>query len=255
MERPALVEALERGGFVAADDEAGELLAAAAGDGARLQAMLDRRLEGEPLAWITGTTTFCGLTVRVHPGVYVPRWQSEPLAERAAGRLPVDGTAVDVCCGSGAIAAVLRARRAGARVLGADLDPKAVANARANGVEAVTGSLLEPVPDDLRGRVDVVVGVVPYVPSHELPLLQRDTFTFETALAYDGGPDGTALQRRVIAQAADVLRPGGALLLELGGDQGALLRADLDRHGFTAIRLWTDDEGDARGVEAALGGH
>jgi release factor glutamine methyltransferase len=243
-----LVELLARNGFVAPDEEAAELTAAAGGDEARLEALVARRLTGEPLAWITGSAEFCGLVVRVDPGVYVPRWQTEPLALAAAGRLPEAGVAVDLCTGSGAVACVLRARRPGARVVASDVDPRAVACARTNGVEAYAGDLFDPLPLELRGRVDVVCGVVPYVPTPDLPLLQRDTFTFETPLAYDGGPDGTAILRRVVREAAVWLRPGGALLLELGGRQAELLRGALA--GFDDLRELRDEDGDVRGIAA-----
>jgi len=210
-----------------------------------------RRLTGEPLAWIVGTTEFCGLRVRVDPGVYVPRPQSELLAERAAARLPADGTALDLCCGSGAIAAVLRARRPVARVLAADADARAVACARANGVEAYEGDLFAPLPEC---RADVVVAVVPYVPTAELGLLQRDTLTFEAPLAYDGGPDGATLLRRVAAEAPAWLKPGGALLLELGDGQPELLDDELARAGFAELGVLTDEDGDVRGIEAVLAG-
>ena len=109
-----------RAGFVAAEEEAAELLAAP-GD---LEAMVARRLTGEPLAWITGTAPFCGLWIRVDPGVYVPRWQTEALAWRAVERLPTDGVAIDLCTGSGAIAKVLMTHRPGARVVASDVDPR-----------------------------------------------------------------------------------------------------------------------------------
>ena len=251
--RAALAARLAAEGFVAAEEEAGELLARAAGDEALLEALVARRLTGEPLAWITGTTRFCGLDVRVDPGVYVPRWHTEALAERAAARLPGDGTGVDLCTGSGALALVLAARRPRARVLAADLDPRAVACARANGVEALRGDLFAPLPAGLRGAVDVVVAVVPFVPTGELRLLQRDTFAFEDRLAYDGGSDGARLLRRVAREAPDWLRPGGALLLELGGGQAALLAAELAAAGFTEVATVHDEEGDPRGVEATVG--
>lgn len=250
--RAALVARLEAGGFVAAGEEADELLARAAGDAARLEALLARRLTGEPLAWITGSVTFCGVRVGIAPGVYVPRWQSELLAERAAARLPDGGTAIDLCTGSGAIAAVLRARRPGARVLGTEVDPASVACARANGVEVLAGDLLDPLPPALERAVDVVAGVVPYVPTPELGLLQRDTFTFETALSYDGGDDGTTHLRRAIAGAPRFLVAGGALLLELGHGQPERLEDDLARAGFADARVLRDEDGDVRGVEATL---
>jgi release factor glutamine methyltransferase len=252
VDRAALVDLLAREGFLAAEEEASELLARAGEDSALLQSLLARRLTGEPLAWITGRAVFCGVEVRVDAGVYVPRWLSEPLAERAASRLPDGGVAVDLCTGSGAIAALLMARRPHARVVATDVDARAVACARSNGVEAYQGDLFAPLPPELHGRVDVVVAVVPYVPTPELALLQRDTFTFETPLAYDGGDDGTRFLRRVIAAAPQYLCPGGALLLEMGGAQDELLRDDLAAHGYTGVRILTDEDGDLRGIEATL---
>ena len=240
----ALARRLAGAGFVAPEEEAAELRAA----GGDLEALVARRLTGEPLAWITGTTTFCGLRLAVHPGVYVPRWQTEAIAERAAARLPATGTAVDACCGCGAVAAVLRARRPAARVLATDADPRAVANARANGVEALAGDLLAPLPAGL--RADVVVAVVPYVPTGELALLHRDALAFEPRDAYDGGADGLVLARRLVDQAREVLRPGGALVLELGGRQSRALPFD----GFTGARVLRDEDGDVRGVEATRSG-
>ena len=249
----ALAELLADAGFVAAAEEAGELLDRAAGDRELLDALVARRLTGEPLAWITGSVSFCGLEVAVEPGVYVPRWQSEPLALRAAERLPANGVAVDVCTGAGAIAKTLMARRPRARVVATDLDERAVACARRNGVDAHRGDLLAPLPRALQGRVDVVVGVVPYVPTPDLALLQRDTLTFESALSYDGGEDGIAPLRRVVAGSPRFLRRGGALLLELGGHQADALRDDLARLRYVDVGVLRDEEGDVRGIEATLG--
>lgn len=244
-----LTELLVAAGFLAAHEEADQLLAAAGGDNAVLGSLVERRLTGEPLAWITGRVVFCGADIGVHHGVYVPRWQSEALARRACERLPTTGIAVDVCTGSGAIAAVLSAARPAALVLATDIDERAVACAIANGVAARCGDLFDPLPATMRGRVDVVVSVAPYVPTLELPLLQRDTLTFESPLAYDGGPDGTDILRRVLTESSSFLRPGGALLLELGGDQAALLAPDLDRLGYGDATVLRDEEGDARGLE------
>jgi release factor glutamine methyltransferase len=248
----ALTTLLADAGFVAADEEADELLARAGGDAELLESLVQRRLTGEPLAWITGTVEFCGLEVRVDPGVYVPRWQSELLARRAVERLPANGTAIDLCTGAGAIAMALTANRPGARVVASDVDDRAVACARANGVDAFRGDLFAPLPSDLHGRADVVVGVVPYVPTPDLPLLQRDTLTFESTRSYDGGPDGTAILRRVLADSPRFLRPGGALLLELGAQQPEALAEDLDRLGYANVTVLHDEDGDVRGIEATL---
>ncbi len=249
----ALPARLASAGFVAAEEEAGELRARAAGDDQLLDALVARRLEGEPLAWITGSVSFCGLEIRVDPGVYVPRWQSEPLARRAAERLPDDGTAIDLCTGAGALARTLMARRPGARVVATDADERAVACAAANCVEVYRGDLFGPLPRALEGRADVVVAVVPYVPTSELPLLQRDTLTFESSLSYDGGLDGAGILRRVVAEGSRFLRRGGALLLELGDDQADVLSGDLERHGYVDIIILRDEEGDVRGLETTLG--
>jgi release factor glutamine methyltransferase len=251
--RLSLAAELRAAGFVAAQMEADELLARAGGDAAALDAMLDRRLRGEPLAWVTGSTVFCGRRLRVAPGVYVPRPHTELLARRAVERCPPDGVAVDLCTGCGAVAAVVAAERPGARVIATDADDRAVACARANGVDARVGDLFAPLAGGRDGAVDVVVAVVPYVPTPELRLLHRDTFAFEAQTAYDGGPDGTRLLRRVVAGAPRLLRRGGTLLLELGGDQPDLLAPDLAREGFTALSVLRDEDGDVRGVEATLG--
>jgi release factor glutamine methyltransferase len=250
----ALAEVLWGAGFVAAEEEADELVTAAGGDIELLDSLVARRLTGEPLAWITGYVAFAGLQIRVDPGVYVPRAQSEPLALRAVERLPAGGTAIDICTGAGAIAATLSARRPGAHVVASDIDERAVACAASNGVEAYGGDLFTPLPPQLAGQVDVVVGVVPYVPTPALSWLQRDTFTFESARSYDGGPDGAGILRRVLVDSPRWLRPGGALLLELGGEEADALGADLARLGYVDVTVLVDEDGDQRGIEAISSG-
>ena len=245
----AAIEALAHAGFLAPTAEAAEL-AACADHGDELRALVARRTTGEPLAWITGTTTFCGETIRVDPGVYVPRPQTEPMAEAAVRLLPAEGIAVDLCTGFGAIAAVLARRRPGARVLASDIDPRAVACARSNGVHAHRGDLDQPLPPELHGRVDVVTGVVPYVPTESLHLLPGDVRDHEPEVALDGGPGGTRVLDRAVAAAARLLRPGGWLLLEVGGSQPDHLGPDLARRGFGRIEVATDEEGDARSIRA-----
>ena len=245
-----LTTRLSRAGFIAAEDEASELMARAAGDDELLGSLVARRLTGEPLAWITGRVSFCDVEIRVDPGVYVPRWQSEPLALHAVDCLPAIGVAIDLCTGSGAIARTLMVNRPGAKVVASDLDERAVACAAANGVVVYRGDLFDPLPRTLEGRVDVIVAVVPYVPTPELPLLQRDTFAFESTLSYDGGSDGTDILRRVLGESPRFLRRGGALLLELGGNQAEELDDDLARLGYEDVRVLSDEDGDARGIEA-----
>lgn len=251
-----LVSRLHRAGCVAAEDEAVELWRAATpSDGPRpdpdrLLAMTDRRCQGEPLAWIVGSAPFGGTRVVVHHGVYVPRPQTEALAERAAGYLPERGTAIDLCTGCGAVAVVLRLRRPDATVLGTEADPVAAACAEANGVTVHRGDLDQHLPPWCPGRVDVVTAVVPYVPTPALHLLPRDVVAYEPLSALDGGADGTDVLRRAVHAGARLLRPGGWLLLELGGDQADLLRPDLAAAGFGGPDQLVDAEGDVRGIAA-----
>ena len=233
-------------------EEADELIGAAAGDVELLERLAARRGTGEPLAWVTGSVTFAGHRVRVYSGVYVPRWQTEALALRAVELLPGDGLAVDLCTGSGAIALVLGRARPGARVVATDIDPLACRCAADNGVEVYAGHLAGPVPGELRGHVDVVIAVVPYVPPEEFAFLPRDVRDYEPLPALDGGPNGTRVLEQAVRAGAGLLRPGGSILLELGGDQDKALADGLAQAGFGPARRLEDDEGDLRGIEAQL---
>lgn len=238
---------LTAAGCVAAREEAVTLRAAAHGAD-DLEARLRRREHGEPLAWIVGTVEFCGAVLRIAPGVYVPRPQTEDLARRAAALLPAGGRAVDLCTGCGAIAVFLRASRPAATVVGVDVDPGAVAVARDNGVAAVVGDVAAvPLPP---GRFDVVTAVAPYVPTEAMALLPADVQRHEPRRALDGGGDGLDLVRPVVVSAARLLRPGGWLLSEVGGDQAELLAPTLAGAGFAAAEPWSDEDGDRRGIAA-----
>jgi release factor glutamine methyltransferase len=241
---------------VAAADEAEELLAAAPDDDT-LERWLTQREAGVPLAWLTGRVEFAGRNVRVDTGIYVPRRQTEELAHRATRALASAvecmelGSdrlrAADLCTGAGAVAAHLAAEVPEATVVGADIDPAAAACARCNGVVAVVGD----VGGALRSGVfDVVTAVAPYVPSGALPLLPADVQRYEPGRALDGGEDGLDTVRAVVADAARLLRPGGWLLLEVGGEQDETVGPLLAESGFTCVETWADDDGDLRGMAA-----
>ncbi len=225
---------------------------AAAPDATTLETIVLRREEGEPLAWIIGSIRFCGHTVRVDPGVYVPRAQSEELARRSAALLGARSfrpRAADLCTGSGAIAVHLMAAVPDATVIAVDIDVRSVECARRNGVTAIAGDLGRPLA---RGAFDVVSAVAPYVPTPALHLLPPDVLRYEPLLALDGGSDGLALVRRLVACAASLLRPGGWLLTEVGGDQDRRLAHTLDECGFGSAASWADEDGDLRGLAAQL---
>jgi release factor glutamine methyltransferase len=233
-------------GCIAPDEEAAQLLAAAPDDGT-LERWMQRREQGEPLAWITGFTTFAGLTVQVDPGVYVPRFHSEELALRAASLLGPHGRAVDLCTGAGAIAAYLMRAVPSAYVVGVDIDEPAVACARRNGVPTVRADLGGCLRAD---TFDVVTAVAPYVPRGDLPLLPADVQRYEPSLALDGGADGLDLVRPVVEAASRLLHRGGWLLMEVGGEQDRALAPQLATAGFDEPTSWSDAEGDLRGVAA-----
>ena len=222
--RPRLVARLRAGGCVFAEDEADELLAGAP-DAAVLEQLVLRRLAGEPLEHLLGRVRFAGLDLVVEPGVFVPRQRTAHLADlaaehAAAGReRPV---VVDLCCGVGAVAAVVAERVPAADLYAADLSPAAVDCARRNLEQRATvfcGDLYAALPRALRGRVDVLAVNAPYVPTHALSLLPHEAREHEPALALDGGPDGLDVHRRVLAEAAGWLSPTGVMLFEVGEDQ------------------------------------
>lgn len=248
-----MAKTLAAAGCIAAGEEADELIRAAAGDGDELRLLVSRRITGEPIAWLTGAVDFCGIELSVESGVYVPRWQTERLARLGAALLPAGGHAVDLCTGCGAVAAVMAAAVPTARVVGTEIDEEASACATRNGIEVYTGYLDDPLPRELEGRVDVMSSVVPYVPTDSLHLLPRDVRAFEPRLALDGGAGGTEVLLEVIRRSGRWLRPGGWLLLELGGEQAGPAGGFLAELGFGEIDVSTDEEGDPRSISARLG--
>ena len=228
------------------------MIEASSGDPRVWRAWASRRLKGEPLEWLVGFTVFMGHRVRVDRGVYVPRPQTELVARRAIDALPDGGTAVDLCTGSGAIAVALQNARPAARVVATDVDATACRSAANNDVEVYQGYLADPVPADLIDTFDVVVAVVPYVPSSEIVYLPRDVRNYEPLAALDGGIDGIELLQQAISAATRLLHPGGALLLELGGSQDELLAPTFEAAGFDLVERLVDEEGDLRGIHARL---
>jgi release factor glutamine methyltransferase len=228
------------------------MIEAAWGDPDIWNCWASRRREGEPLEWLIGFTVFMGHRVRVDRGVYVPRPQTELIAGRAVDTLTDGGTAADLCTGSGAIAVALRNAHPDARVVATDIDANACRCAAKNDVEVYQGHLAEPIPGELIGKFDVVVAVVPYVPSDELVFLPRDARKYEPRAALDGGVNGIRLLQQVISSTARLLHEDGSLLVELGGRQDEELVPVFEAAGFDRLERLVDDEGDLRGVHARL---
>lgn len=241
---------LRTAGCVFADEETA-LLAAHAAETAKvspfevLTRLADRRVAGEPLEVIIGWVAFRGQRVRVASGVFVPRRRTEYLVELALPHCFSGTTVVDVCCGTGAIGLALATEAPGIRVFGADVDPTAVAVARRN-LEAVAGhvwcgDLFAPLPDSLRGAVDLITANAPYVPTDDISMMPTEARDHEPHHTLDGGIDGVDLHRRIAISARQWLRPGGRLFIETSRRQ-ADLTADAMRENGLSVSIAESDE-------------
>ena len=238
---------LRAAGCVFAEEEA-RLLVEASDSLAALAALVERRAAGEPLEYLLGWAEFCGVRIALEPGVFVPRRRTEVLARRAAALAVPGAVVVDLCCGSGAVGAAIRAAVSPIELYATDLDPTAVRCSRANlpgeGAHALEGDLFEPLPATLRGRVDIGAVNAPYVPTGEIHTLPREARDYESHLALDGGGDGLALHRRIARAAPAWLAPGGLVLVETSRRQGQLTLDIFAAEGF-AVRLVRQNRRDA----------
>ncbi len=234
-----VVTALRTAGCVFAEDEAALLLAAPG----YLPDLLARRIAGEPLEQVLGWAEFDGLRIGLAAGVFVPRRRSELLVRLAAGGLDPAAVVVDLCCGSGALAAALRQRVPGVELYACDIDPVAVQCARRNLPDADVrhGDLWRALPVTLQGRVEVALANAPYVPTDGIALMPSEARDHEPRTALDGGSDGLDVHRRIAADAVSWLAPSGRLLIEVAPGQVRAGRAMLRAAGLTVRRHHDDD--------------
>jgi release factor glutamine methyltransferase len=240
--------ALRAAGCVFAEDEA-DVLISAVTDESALATLVHRRAAGEPLEQVVGFADFAGVRVTVRPGVFVPRVRSELLVRLAtdAARTTSAGrpVVVDLCCGSGALAAAVAVRVPVIDLWAADLDPAAVACARDNlaalGGRVCEGDLFAALPDALRGRIDVLLANVPYVRSAHIAFLPAEARLHEPLVALDGGEDGLDVFRAVVAAAPQWLAPGGVLLSEATDAQTDAASRALRAAGLDAEVISDDD--------------
>jgi release factor glutamine methyltransferase len=238
-----IAASLRQAGCVFAEDEAGLLLAERFTP-PELDAMVARRVSGEPLEHILGWAEFCGLKIMVEPGVFVPRRRTEFVVDQVVTLMRPGAVVVDLCCGSGAISAALLVRVPEVELYAVDIDPVAVRCARRNIGDRGTvcqGDLYAALPAEVAGRVDLVVCNAPYVPTEAIAFMPAEARLHEPRVALDGGPDGLDIQRRVIAEAPDWLIPGGHLLIETSRTQASSTVATLRRAGLSATVAHSDD--------------
>jgi release factor glutamine methyltransferase len=219
----------------------------------RYRSLVDRRATRVPLQHLLGFEEFHGVRVAVSPDVLIPRPETEGLVQWATEILRDERAPViaDVGTGSGAIACALAWSVPTLRVLAIDSSLPALAVAARNvrtlglsgSVKLLAGDLLEPLrPCSL----DLVVANPPYLPSAVVASLPPEVSRFEPRLALDGGPDGMAVLRRIIAATPSVLRPGGCLMMEIGEEQAGSLASLLAAEGFTGIDARRDLTGRER---------
>jgi len=222
---------------------------------AAADALLTRRLAGEPIAYLVGAREFYGRPFEVSPAVLIPRPDTELLVELALAHAP-PGQAVEVLdlgTGSGCIAVTLALERPLAQVTALDRSPAALAVAQRNA--ARLDAHVEFLSSDwfaaLGGRrFDLIVGNPPYIAAGD-PHLGRGDIRFEPLAALAAGGDGLDDLRRLTATAGAHLKPGGALLLEHGYNQADAVQALLRASGFQRPRSWTD----LSGIRRVSGGH
>lgn len=208
-------------------------------------ALLQRRVAGEPVAYLTGARAFWSLDLDVSPATLIPRADTERLVELALERLPQDRAVdvIDLGTGSGAIALAIAVERPRARVVATDASEAALTVAASNArkhaianVEFATGKWLAAVPGR---RFDLIVSNPPYIAAAD-PHLRRGDLRFEPPTALASGVDGLDDIRAIVATAAAQLRDDGWLLLEHGHEQGAAVRALLAQAGFVDVATWQD---------------
>lgn len=213
---------------------------------------LHERMQGKPLQYITRTQEFYGRPFRVSPSVLIPRPETEILVETVLKRRPGARSIVDVGAGSGAIAITL-ALETKARVTATDISLPALQVAISNAamlkarVDFIAADLLGVIADS---SVDVVVSNPPYVATGERESMQREVRDWEPHIALFAGETGLDLYRRLIPEAARVLRPGGLLALELGFTEADAVKALVT--GWRAIELTPDLAGIPRILSCEL---
>ena len=227
-----------------------------------VRSMTERRLAGEPVAYITGSWEFYGVPLDITKDVLIPRPDTEVMVEAAirlfAGR---NGTPriLDLCTGSGCVGIAMAVNMPGARVILADNDPKALALCRKNvqrhklDVRAMCiDADATKKPPILMGKFDLITCNAPYVPTAEIETLDSSVKDYEPYQALDGGEDGLDIIRPVISLWKSVLKDRGTIMLEIGEGQSPAVQALLKQAGFSKVLALQDTAGTERIIVGQL---
>ena len=227
-----------------------------------INALADRRLAGEPIAYITGEWEFYGIPVTVTGDVLIPRIDTEVLVNAAIELLILrepDRRVLDLCTGSGCVGMALAANVPSCRVVLADNSKEALAVCRSNlmknrltrRTECIEVDALKP-PPMLMGSFDMIVCNPPYIPTSEIIGLDSSVRDYEPLAALDGGPDGLDFYRAVSEKWSVLLRKNGCILFECGEGQAEEVSEIMESSGFDIINTYRDTIGVERVVAGQL---
>jgi release factor glutamine methyltransferase len=217
----------------------------------QFQQLVAQRIDGTPVAYLTGRQEFWSLPISVSPDTLIPRPETELLVELALEKIPLEEKylVADIGTGSGAIALAIASERKHSRVVASDSSPEAIRIAQENArqlgipnIEFTTGSLFEPFVDR---KFNLIVSNPPYVPENDPHLLEGDV-RFEPRGALAAGPDGLDVIRRLVENVGRYLLPGGWLLIEHGYDQETSVEELFQQAGFEEIECYRDLAGQPR---------
>ena len=224
----------------------------------RTEEMLERRLKGEPLAYIAGSWEFYGLPFTVTPDVLIPRIDTEVLVAcvvRAIRAFGMKGRVLDLCCGSGCIACAVASELPAARVVAADISLPALDIARKNIKDNKLASRIITIHADAKtwppmsiGSFDVIASNPPYIASEEILTLDSSVRDHEPLGALDGGTDGLDFYRAIIKYWTITLRPNGMMMFEVGEGQADAVKKMLLGAGYVAVQTVKDTLGVERVV-------
>ena len=224
----------------------------------RVASLTERRISGEPVAYITGAWEFYGLPMLITPDVLIPRMDTELLVDAAKELLngrKMDARILDLCCGSGCIACALGHELPAARIVAVDLSAKALEVARKNIAANRLSSRAICIQADATtsppmsmGQFDLIISNPPYVRSADMKKLDRSVRDFEPSWALDGGKDGLKFYKAIIKYWKSLLRPGAYLLFEVGEGQAESVKEMLLMGGFRSV----SSKFDTLGVERVI---
>ena len=229
----------------------------------KVESYIRRRLDGEPLAYITGSWEFYGIPLHITRDVLIPRMDTEIMIDAVRDLLTgrkMDARILDLCTGSGCIACAIAKELPATRTVAVDISPSALQVCRENAAAGRFNSRVLCMQADALatpplgiGMFDVIVSNPPYIPSAEIETLDISVRDYEPVWALDGGEDGLKFYRGIIKHWKTVLRPGGLIFFEVGEGQSAPVQDMLLSAGFSEAATRTDSGGTERVVIGLFG--